>query len=427
MLRRKIIIWICVILLVGGIKVGTGLCLQEENQQDNIYRSLEIFSDAIYVIQSKYVDEVDSEKLIQGALKGMLNSLDPYSQYLDAEAYEDMQVQTEGQFGGLGIEISIKDGLLTVVSPIDGTPADKAGLEAGDRIIRIDGETTEDITLIDAVKQLRGEPGSEVTVTIFREDAAQIFDVTIVRDIIKIDSLKEAKVIEDNIGYIKLVEFQEKSPRDFRQNLEMLKSGGITGLVIDLRNNPGGLLDSAVEIADMFIEPGKVLVSTKGRGGEENYAFEARIEPIMKTEIPIVILINEGSASGAEILAGVLQDYERAILLGKPTFGKGSVQTVIPLEDGSAIRLTTSKYFLPSGRSIHDTGIAPDVEVEAKVVKLETEEKTKILFDELESEQQAAEIKEELESTDYQLRRAIDLIKGLRIYSKKYSNNKSSN
>ncbi|GAI91269.1 unnamed protein product, partial [marine sediment metagenome] len=272
--------------------------------------------------------------LIYGALKGMLRSLDPYSQFLDPEAYKEVKVETEGQFGGLGIEISIKDGLLTIIAPIDDTPAYQVGLKADDRIVKIEGEVTRDITLMEAVKKLRGKPGTQVTVTIMREGAQKLLDFTITRDIIKIKSIRKAKLFEDNIGYVRLSEFQEKSPQDTEAALRKLEKGGMDSLILDLRNNPGGLLDSAVRVTEKFIPPGKVIVSTRGRGARQDMVFKSRTKGRHR-KYPLIVLISKGSASGSEILAGAIQDYDRGILLGTKTFGKGSVQTVIPLADGS--------------------------------------------------------------------------------------------
>ncbi len=422
MKKRRILLWIIMAGLITGLGLGSGVCFQKSEKEKELYSSLELFSHALSMIQSKYVEEIDSKDLIYGALKGMLYSLDPYSQFLDPDSYKDMQVHTEGKFGGLGIEIAIKDNLLTIITPIHGTPADKAGVKAGDRIIKIDGESSEGITLLDSVKKLRGEPGTEVKLTIFREKAGKVLEISIIRDIIKIESLKGQRILENNIGYIRLVEFQEESSVEFEKVIIELKKEGMDALILDLRNNPGGLLDSAVNIADMFVPKNKLLVTTKGREGEQSYTFKSRRKPLLAEEVPIVVMVNQGSASGAEILAAVLQDYKRAVLIGQKTFGKGSVQTIIPLVDGSALRITTSKYFLPSGRSIHEKGIMPDVVVEDKLMEMNAEEKSKVFFDEVERKENGEIAAEETEAYDYQLKRAIDLIKGLRVYSERRYN-----
>jgi carboxyl-terminal processing protease len=411
---KKVGLWVSVCVIFLGLFLGIGLCSRGKSisQKEKLYESLDLFTDTISIIQSDFVDEVDSKDLIYGALKGMLSSLDPYSQFMDPDTYKEMKVTTEGEFGGIGIEISIRDNLLTVISPISGTPAYKAGLKANDRILKIDGESTKDITLMEAVKKLRGKPKTSVDLTILREGENRLLEFTIVRDIIKIESVKEAKLIEDKIGYIKLVEFQERTKDDFEKALKDLETQNIEGLILDLRNNPGGLLNVAVEIADFFLPDGKLIVSTKGKDPAQNFSFKSHKDPA-HLDYPLVILINEGSASGSEIVAGALRDNKRAILLGSKTFGKGSVQTVIPLSDGSAIRLTTSKYYLPRGESIHEKGIMPDVQVDGKeyVIKKQTED----IFEEIEKSQ----IKEETEAKeeyDVQLARAIDLIKGIVAY-----------
>jgi carboxyl-terminal processing protease len=395
-------------------------------KEDNIYQQLELFAETITLIQSNYVDEVKVKDLIYGALKGMLTSLDPHSQFMDPDTYKEIKIETEGEFGGLGVVITIKDELLTIISPIDGTPADKAGLKAGDRIVRIDGTSTKGISLIEAVKKLRGDPGSKVDITVLREEQRQLLDFSIERAIIKIESIKDAKLIKDKVGYIRLVEFQEKTSEDLEQALGKLESEGMEGLILDLRNNPGGLLDAAVNVSEKFLIPGKLIVYTKGRVNNQNLEFYAKAKKA-HLDYPMVVLINEGSASASEIVAGALRDNQRAILLGNKTFGKGSVQTVIPLKDGSAVRLTTSKYFTPSGGQIHDDGIQPDVEIPLEEQKLlsaiqEVKEpvKSEKIFEQLDKENENKDVVLEESSPvfDSQLLRAIDLIKGIGIYSK---------
>lgn len=395
------------------LALNSGISKEEQETRDDFYEEIELFTDCISIIRAEYVDEVKHKDLIYGSLRGMLVSLDPYSQFMDPDTYKEIKVETEGEFGGLGIEITIKDGLLTIVTPIDGTPAYHAGLKAQDKIVKIDGELTRDITLMEAVRKLRGKPGTQVTVTIMRERARKLLDFTITRDIIKIESIKQAKIIEDNIGYIRLVEFQEKTLGDLESALENLKNQGMQGLVLDLRNNPGGLLDVAVEVADKFLEPDRMIVSTQGRIRSQNLEFKSHAKNA-HTDYPLVILINGGSASGSEIVAGAIQDHQRGLLLGTKTFGKGSVQTVIPLRDGSAIRLTTSKYYTPSGRSIHGEGIVPDVvvEFEEEEPREEPNDKSAKVFDKIEN----GEAIEEEEIYDNQLVRAVDLLKGIKIY-----------
>ncbi|MEW6075361.1 MAG: S41 family peptidase [Candidatus Omnitrophota bacterium] len=392
-----------------------------QQKKDSIYKQVQLFSDAVAIIRSDYVDETDSKELIYGALKGMLNALDPYSQFMDPDDYNELVVETEGKFGGIGIEITIKDGLITVVTPIEDTPAWKAGLKANDKIVKIDNEITRDMTLSDAVKKLRGKPGEAVAMTILRENEKKLLDFKIVRDVIKIRNIKDARILEDKIGYIRLVEFREGTYADLEKALGGLMKQGCVSLILDLRNNPGGLLDVAVRVAEKFLGDGKVIVYTKGRKDSQNLQFVSRNKkPILG--MPIVVLINEGSASGSEIVAGALQDYKRAIILGTKSFGKASVQTVVPLSDGSAVRLTTSRYFTPSGKLIHDKGIQPDIIVEeAKIEPLRKKEEVSLdkpdaVFDEVEKREERIERKKTDYTSDSQLIRAVDVLKAITLY-----------
>lgn len=326
------------------------------------YRHLETFANVLHIIQQSYVEEVDPEEAIQGAIRGMLQSLDPHSSFLRVDDFRDLQMETKGSFTGIGIEITMRDGVLTVVSPIEGTPAHRQGLRAGDQIVRIDGETTKDISLMDAVRKLRGPQGTEVVVSIMREGWGEFRDIKIVRDVIPIHSVR-SKWLEPGYAHIRISNFQAKTTRDFRQAIDDLqKEHQIKGVILDLRNNPGGLLDQAVQLSDLFLPRG-VIVSTKGRIREQNMVFEAKNSG-PNYRFPLVVLVNEGSASASEIVAGALQDHKRALVLGMPTFGKGSVQTIIPLSDGSGLRLTTARYYTPSGVSIQAKGITPDMEVQ---------------------------------------------------------------
>ncbi len=340
------------------------LSQMDDKQLADLYAQVELFSYALTTIQSEYVEEKSPKELIYGSLRGMLASLDPHSQFLDPDDYKDLKTETQGRFGGLGIEISIRDGLLTVVSPIEDTPAWKVGMMAGDRIVKIENELTKDMTLSDAVKKLRGDPGTEVHVTVRREKEFKIHDFTIVREVIKIQDVKDTQILKDNIGYVRLTEFREDSYQQIHKALQELKDKGADSLILDLRNNPGGLLNVAIDITQEFLAEGTLIVSTKGRRAAQNTETHSKASPGKVLDWPIVILINEGSASGSEILAGALKDNKRAVIVGNQSFGKGSVQSVIPLPDGSGLRLTTSKYFTPSGISIHGKGITPDVIVE---------------------------------------------------------------
>lgn len=421
MLRR-----ISTFLIMAGLLVGlTSLAMSgvERKVKDDLYKQVELFSYALTTVQSEYMDVPKPKDLIYGALKGMLASLDPHSQFMDSETYKELKAETEGQFGGLGIEITLKDGLITVITPIEGTPAWKAGIKSGDRIVKINDEITRDFTLSDAVKRLRGKPGTSVKLIILREGEKKLLELKITREIIKIEAVKEAKILEDKIGYIRVVVFQEATPKDLTEALAKLKKNGANSLILDLRNNPGGLLDTAVAATENFLPAGKVIVSTKGRDEKQDMVFKSKgsNDPAYLTW-PMVVLINEGSASGSEILAGALQDCKRAVILGTKSFGKGSVQTVIPLPDGSALRLTTSKYYTPSNRSIQVTGIEPDVTVEETEKEPILKEKELIpdeVFEKVEKklpEEAPADEKTKSYKVDTQIMRAIDLLKGIRIY-----------
>lgn len=402
MRKRFIIFTIVLVTVLFVFKAGFSF----SNEKDDLYRKLEIFSEGLAVIEGKYVEEKTPEDLIYGAMKGLALSLDPYSQFLTPEDYKNLLIETRGKFGGLGIEITIRNSLLTIISPIEDTPAWRAGIKAGDIIIKIDGELTKDITLNGAVKKLRGKPKTKVVLTILREKERKVEDVTIVRDIIKIKDIKHALILEDGIGYIKIGEFRESTSRDLSKALKGLESEGLKALVIDVRNNPGGLLNSVIEISSKFLEDKKVIVSTNSRN-EEEVVYESVPFNKKYLNIPMVILINKGSASASEILAAALRENNRAILLGETTFGKGSVQTILPLSDGSAMRLTTSKYYTPSGVSIHEKGVEPDIKVGLEV----TEEIDEDVFKNLDKRQEF-DYKE-----DYQILRSLDLIKGLLILS----------
>ena len=402
---------------------------KETTQSDNdeLYKELELFEHALSIVRSDYVEEPKPRDLIYGALKGMLATLDPYSQFMDPDSYNELKVDTEGEFGGLGIEITIKEDLLTIISPIDDTPAARAGLRSGDRIVKIDGELTRGITLLEAVKKLRGKPKTEVTLTIFHEGETELKDVVLERAIITIESIREAEILEDKIAYIRLSDFREKTSDDLAAAIKGLKEKEMDSLILDLRNNPGGLLDVSREVAEVFLMRNQLVVTTKGRLRNQNQELRAGQTGTL-SDVPMVVLINEGSASASEIVAGAMQDHHRAIIMGTKSHGKASVQTIFPLKDGSALRLTTSKYFTPSGKSIHGEGIHPDVEVPyeppPKVVATEEKDKEKTkdgkeLFERIESgtelEAEHKQTLEERKRADNQLARAIDLLKGIKV------------
>ena len=403
MKRRSIIFTIILAIVISSYQVGVSF----GKEKDDLYRELEIFAEGLAVIEGKYVEEKTAEDLIYGAMRGLALSLDAYSQFLTPDDYKNLIVETEGKFGGLGIEITIRNGLLTIISPIEDTPAWRAGVEAGDIIIKIDGELTKEITLAGAVKQLRGEPKTEVTITVLREKSGKIEDIAIVRDIIKIKDIKIPAILEDGVGYLKIGEFRETTSKDLGKALNQLEKEGLKALILDVRNNPGGLLNSAIDISSKFLEDEMIVVSTDSRT-EEKIIYKSVPFGKKYLDIPMVVLINKGSASGSEILASALRENNRAILLGETTFGKGSVQTILPLSDGSAMRLTTSKYYTPSDESIHEKGVEPDIKVSKEVAEKGEED----VFENLDRK------KEFNYKEDNQILRALDLIKGLLVLSK---------
>jgi len=346
------------------------LAASSEESSSETYRQLNLFGDVFERVRSSYVEEVGDKELIEAAINGMLSSLDPHSSYMDPDSFADMQVQTKGEFGGLGIEVTMENGVVKVVSPIDDTPAARAGIQPGDFITHIDGESVIGLNLSDAVDKMRGPVDSDVKLTIVRGNADP-FDVTLKRAVIKIQSVRSR--LEGTVGYVRITSFSEQTDLGLRNAIDSLKKESndkLVGLVLDLRNNPGGLLDQAIAVSDDFINQGEI-VSTRGRDPKAGQRFNAEAGDLING-LPMVVLINSGSASASEIVAGALQDHHRAILLGTTSFGKGSVQTIIPLPGHGAIRLTTARYYTPSGRSIQGSGIVPDIEVrQAHVQPLE--------------------------------------------------------
>ena len=425
-----------------------------EESKPNTYDKLKVFSEVLSLIESNYVESVGSDALINGAIRGMVKALDPHTSYLPPVSHKEMQVETTGKFGGLGIEISIRDGVLTVISPIEETPAFEVGIKAGDKIIKIEEESTLDMTLQDAVSRLRGETGSPVTITIFRESFKAPKEFTIVRAIIKVRSVVH-KLYKKDIGYIKIRSFSKNTSVDLDKALAELEKKEISKLILDLRNNPGGLLNQAVEVTDRFLNRENLIVYTKGRSDEQNMRFTSH-DKVAGVSYPLIVLVNSGSASASEIVAGALQDLNRAIILGTPTFGKGSVQTIIPLSDGSALRLTTARYYTPSGRVIQENGIEPDIIIERKIPEeleeddeKEPEEKTRLrrflrekdLKKHLKGKSSIGDVKEENneESTikkeeteetainedlvkDNQLQHAVSLLSGWEVMKKVFKN-----
>lgn len=417
-----------VMVLFGWLATSRADRAATAQEVDN-YQELQLFTDVLSIIRRSYVEEVDMKELVYGAVNGMLASLDPHSSFMPPEVYKELKIDTSGEFGGLGIEITIRDGILTIVSPIEDTPADRAGLQAGDMIIKIEDRFTKDMSIMEAVKLMRGRKGTKIKISIMRESFSKPTDFEIIREIIQVKSIK-ARTLEDNFGYIRIAQFQERTQEDLSKALASLKKeneGVLNGLVLDLRNNPGGLLDQAVKVSDTFLEQG-LIVYTEGREEGSQMRFSAHA-PDTEPNYPIVILINGGSASASEIVAGALQDNGRAVILGTQSFGKGSVQTIIPMNDDTGLRLTTARYFTPSGTSIQAKGIVPDIlvkPVEIKEVNGFQTFREKDLTNHINSpgEDNVAPVEKtkELKFTldpksrqDYQLLRALDLLKGWQI------------
>ncbi len=421
--RRKcsaVVLLLCLgvaVFLIGQAVTNVSAIPREE------YKSLETFTNILAIIKKNYVDEVNTKELLSGAINGMLHSMDPHSAYLTPELYKELQADTRGKFGGLGIEITIRGGILTVVSPIEDTPAYRAGIKSGDQIVKIESEFTRDMTLLEAVKKMRGPKGTPIMISIKRKGESELLDFTIVRDTINVKSVR-SRVLEEGYGYVRLAQFQERSAQDLQTVLEELssKNGGIKGLVLDLRNNPGGLLTQAVRVTDLFLNSGLLIVYTEGRLDNQKQKYIAR-KGGSWTEFPLVVLVNGGSASASEIVAGALQDHKRAVILGTKTFGKGSVQTILPLDDHSALRLTTARYFTPKGRSIQATGIIPDIVME-NVPRQESKAKEKSrpklreenlpghLENQKDEKEKPAQEKDDKIKNDAQLLRALELLKG---------------
>ncbi len=424
-------------------QVAGPLVAQEQARSKSVYEQLDLFGDIFERIRGQYVEEVETDKLIEAAINGMLTSLDPHSSYLPPEDFDDMQVQTRGEFGGLGIEVTQEDGFVKVVSPMDGTPADAAGIEAGDFITHVNGESMLGLTLDQAVDMMRGPVGSEIIITVVREGKTEPFDVSIIRDTIKLVAAR-SRVVGDTV-VVRLTTFNDQTFSGLKEGLEKgaKELGGldkVNGVVLDLRNNPGGLLTQAIQVSDAFLDKGEI-VSTRGREAGDGERFNATPGDLIGGK-PMVVLINGGSASASEIVAGALQDHRRAIVVGNKSFGKGSVQTVIPLRGEGAMRLTTARYYTPSGRSIQALGVAPDIVVNqppAKPAETEAETETEaqapaaarsrseadlrgvlsndsMTEDEkkqMEAERARAEEAAKLRDEDYQLAYAVDILKGL--------------
>lgn len=421
------------VLLVGaalGIMLSVGgavLADKERNTTSLPLEDLKAFSEVFGQIKASYVEEVSDHELLENAIKGMLTGLDPHSTYLDKKEFKDLREGTRGEFGGLGIEVGMEDGFVKVITPIDDTPAFKAGVEAGDLVIRLNEKPVKGMTLGDAVKIMRGKPGTDIVLTIIRDGEPKPLKITITRDVIKVVSVK-SRILEPGFGYVRIASFQTRTGKNLHEAIDKLKKESendeLKGLVLDLRNNPGGLLNAAVAVSDAFLESG-LIVYTEGRIEHSKMSFKAGPNDILKGA-PIVVLVNGGSASASEIVAGALQDHKRAVIMGQQSFGKGSVQTILENNKGGAIKLTTARYFTPAGRSIQAEGITPDVVLsKVKLEKLDDDYvgiKEKDLTKHLENPDGEDEKTDKVEarplSNDYPLNEALNLLKGINIFRK---------
>ena len=438
-MRSKILLGLISTLIVVAaaftVRAGTDEIIDNSKE---LFREIQLFADSMTLISTDYVEPIKAKDLVYGAIRGMMKTLDGYSQFLDPESFREITEETRGEFGGLGIEIGMRDGVLTVIAPMEDTPAFAAGILSGDKIVKIDDEITRDLTLDEAVKKMRGEPGTKIKITVIRETVDDMLDFTITRAIIKLKSIKDVRIIEDDIAYIKIAEFQERTAKDLRANIKKLKKEGALNLILDVRNNPGGLLDAAVEVSDQFLPQGAMIVYTEGRDPRKRMEFRAKKRSDFD-DMDLIVIVNKGSASAAEILAGALKDNKRALVVGVPTFGKGSVQTVIPLQDKSALRLTTAAYFTPSGKNLMDKGIEPNIYVERrrpaktpeKKAKKESDERRSRIFEKVKKktppkkadteekarvEKKKEEKVKKVQEHDDQIQTAVNVLKGVRVF-----------
>ena len=426
---RKFFIFL--LLLVTGLQFAIG---QNEPVQEGLpLEELRTFTEVFAKIKNDYVEAVDDRKLLEDAIRGMLAGLDPHSAYLDADSYRDLQEGTSGEFGGLGIEVGMEDGFIKVISPIDDTPAQKAGIKTGDLIIKLDDTPVKGMELNEAVNRMRGKPGTDITLTILRSGEEKPLVIKITRDVIKVNSVR-ARTLEPGYGYVRISSFQAKTGSDLRAELDKLKkenNNNLKGLILDLRNNPGGVLNAAVDVSDVFLDKG-LIVYTEGRIKDSELRFSAKPVDVFD-KVPMIVLVNEGSASASEIVAGALQDHKRAVVMGQKTFGKGSVQTILPMSNQAAVKLTTARYYTPSGRSIQASGITPDIIIEKlKVSKIEDDgngvvkeenlnrhlenssiqdEPITTIDPDLEGQEETVEMP--LSTSDYELYEALNVLRGI--------------
>ena len=421
-MKRKILYCFLSLLLIFNLAVGVRVLTSSAaaDSDDAGYENLTVFTRALQLIRQDYVDanKIGYKDLTYSALRGMLGSLDPHSQFMQPTDFRDMQDETRSEFGGLGIVVSTKDGVITVVSPMEDTPGFRAGILPGDQILRINGSTTEKMSLQDAIDLLRGDPGQKVTLTIFRPSNKETKDYVLQREIIKVASVKDSKILDQSItgnfkiGYLRITQFNEPTAQELAQKLNELQAKGMQALIVDLRYNPGGLLTSAVDVCGLFLPPKTMVVYTEGRDASQRREYDTAKSEKQRSNFPMVLLVNSGSASGSEIVAGALKDLNRAILVGETTFGKGSVQSVIQLPDGSALRLTTAKYYTPSKQVIHEKGVTPNIRA-----LLSPDQERALLLRRRDEPLSPDEQKIVNEQKDPQLDRAVDALKGVMIYN----------
>lgn len=422
-MKKRVLYSTLLLALGANLFLGAQIYLNSANaaETDDPRAQYRLFVSVLEKVRQEYVDgdKVSHEDLIRGALRGMMSTLDPHSEFMEPEKYTDLKSETDGAFGGVGIQIGVRDNILTVIAPMDDTPAFQAGVLAGDKIIRIDGKSTENMTLPDAVKELRGEPGTSVTITVARPSLSKPKEITLTRAIIKVDTVKDIDgrrafpLSEDGIGYVRLTQFGEQTTSELQDALKKLKAQGMKGLILDLRNNPGGLLDQAVKVCELFVPRGQLIVSTEGKGAQAKYEYFSKGRELYP-DLKIVVLVNTGSASASEIVAGCLQDLGRAFVMGEQTFGKGSVQSIVPLSGGYALRLTTAQYYTPSHKVIHEKGITPD-----SIVPMTPEEEEALMLKRIPGilETLDAERRERVAAVrDLQLDRATDFLKGVLLF-----------
>ncbi len=407
-MKLKLVVLSLMLAIGGGAQAGESFT--------NAYDAIALFTKVLEEVHRSYVDTDDAgyDQLIRHALTGMLQELDPYSQFMDEDSYEDMKDDTSGHFGGIGIVISMKSGLLTVVSPMEDTPGFRAGILSGDIIVEVNGEETREMSLSEAVKLMRGEPGTEVIIKTVRPSTHETKEITIIREEINVASVKDTEMLERQIGYVRITQFNEPTGEKLKTEIQTLMEEEMEALIIDLRGNPGGLLTAAAEVAELFLPKGELIVFTKGRAHENHKQVFKSSGPTHWIDFPIAILVNGGSASASEIVAGALQDHKRAVLVGEKTFGKGSVQSILPLEDGSAVKLTTAKYYTPSERVIHDNGIEPDIEI-----KMPIEDLYQLLIQKAQKNGEAdLDVETDSDLHDIQLETATGALKGMLIQQK---------